>query len=325
MTKILITGAAGFLGTRLTLDMLADPTFTGPDGGPTAITEIVLADLVKAEIPELTGANRGAVKFTHMTGSLTDPTFLDRLMAERPDSIFHLASQLTLQAELDPALAYRTNVAALRTMMERAENKPALVFTSSIAVYGGDLPDRVTERIAPAPSTTYGTHKAVNELLVADYSRRGQVDGRSLRLPIVLTRPGNPQPVVSDQVASIIREPLNARNVTVPLSENTKVPLASAGTVVRALRRIQAVPAKNMPESRAVNLPALTVTVRDMAEAAARAGATGRVDYAPSPKTQSIVDGWPANFLSDHAEDLGIAPEPGIDALISDYLDHKDN
>ena len=191
MTRILITGAAGFLGRRLTRALIQTGTAAVIDGPDPTITELCLADCVAFEPPSAPG-----VAVTVRNGDLADPTFVDVLAADGFDSLFHLASYLTLHAEQNPFRAYATNVEALHRLVNGVQGRPKVVFTSSLAVFGGTLPAIVNDDVTPAPATTYGTHKAINELLIADYSRHGRIDGRCLRLPIVLTRPGAPQPTV---------------------------------------------------------------------------------------------------------------------------------
>jgi D-erythronate 2-dehydrogenase len=316
--RVLITGAAGFLGRRLCSALAARGSLAGRDGSERGIDEIHLADI--ADIAPTAGE---AVTVSTLRGDLSDPGFVETLARGGYDSIFHLASYLTLHAERDPAHAFAVNVEALRRIADGAAGCPRLVFTSSIAIFGGELPDTVDDDIAPAPTTTYGTHKAINELLIADYSRHGRIDGRALRLPIVLTRPGALQPIVSDRVAGIVREPLNGQDVTAPLAPETRVPVVSVGAAATALLRLHDVPAGELPPRRAFNLPALSVTIAEMAEAAARRGARGRVSYAPDPQIQAIVDGWPARFVSDRATSLGIGPDADFDAIIEDYLKHR--
>lgn len=319
MTRVLITGAAGFLGRRLTRALLDAGSLTARDGTRQAITELCLADLAPVTSPR-----DGDIAVTTAQGDLADPAFVASLVDGGFDSIFHLASYLTLHAETDPAHAFAVNVEALRRLLDGAGNTPKLVFASSIAVFGGALPDRVGDDLAPMPTTTYGIHKAICELLIADYARHGRVDGRALRLPIVLVRPGAPQPVVSDRVAAILREPLDGHDVVAPLAADTLVPVISVGAVVRALIGMHDLPAEKLPLKRAFNLPALTVSVADLADAAARRGATGRVRFDPDPQMQAIVAGWPTWFVSDTADALGLAPDTDLDAVIDDYLAHRD-
>ncbi|OWU86655.1 hypothetical protein ATO6_07720 [Oceanicola sp. 22II-s10i] len=314
MRTVLITGAAGFLGRRLTSALISTGSLNG-----SPIGRLVLADLAAVPVPEA-----GGIDIVTRQGDISDPAFLDTLVAERPDTIFHLASLLTLQAEADPSRAFAVNVEPLRRLIDGAENCPRVVFTSSIAIHGGTLPDRVGDGLNPVPATTYGTHKAINELLIADYSRHGRIDGRCLRLPIVVTRPGAPLPAISDQVAGIIREPLAGIDLTAPLAPDTPVAIVSAGAVVAALIRLHDTEAADLPQKRALNLPALTVTVAEMVAAGQRHGATGRVTYRPDPQVQAIVDGWPRHFVSEAAAGLGIAPDADLDALIRDHLDNRE-
>src|SRR5579859_984033 len=308
--RILITGGGGFLGRRLTSALIAGPLAS-------SLTALTIADRVAIPVP-------ADPRVRAVEGDLADPAFIDRLAAERFDGIFHLAASLTLDAERDPTAAYAVNVEALRHLIERAASPAAkLVFASSIAVFGGALPATVDDTICPAPTTTYGTHKAIAELLLADESRRGRIDGRALRLPIVLTRPGAPSPTVSDRVAAILREPLAGRDSLCPLAPETEIPIASAGAVAAALLALHAIEPAALPPGRAMNLPSLTVRVADMIAAVARRNAAGRVRIAPDEALQSIVDGWPRRFVSTDATRLGLNADATIDAVIDDHLQDR--
>ncbi len=319
MTRVVITGAAGFLGRRLTRAIATNGTLADARGRRMPVSRLVLVDAVAMPAPSFPGIEVQVVK-----GDLADRDLVADLAAAGFDSLFHLASFLTLQAEADPDRAYQVNVAALRRLIGGAGTCPRVVFTSSIAVYGGETPGTVDDDVAPAPQTTYGSHKAINELLIADASRRGQIDGRSLRLPIVLTRPGAPQAAISDRIASIIREPLDGVGVAVPLAPRTRLPLCSAGAVVEALIRLHDLAAADLPARRAFNLPSLSVTVAEMAEAVKRRGAAGSITFAPDGGLQAIVDGWPTRLVSAAAARLGIAADTDIDALIADHLENRD-
>lgn len=320
MTRVLITGAAGFLGQRLCSVLMAKGTLTGSDGVPRLVTEIHLSDVVDTAPVAAEG-----IAITNRRGDLSDPAFVRELAQGGYDSIFHLASYLTLQAEQDPEHAYAVNVTALRHLISTAPHCPKVVFASSIAVFGGDLPDVVDDTIAPAPATTYGAHKAINELLIADYSRHGRIDGRALRLPIVLLRAGAAQPAVSDRVAGIVREPLSGQDTVSPLRSETRIPVASVGAVCRALLQVHDLPASKLPPKRVMNLPALTVSVSDMVASVKRNGGRGNVTFVEDPKMQSIVDGWPRQFRSERASLAGIRADANFDAIIADYLEHRTN
>lgn len=321
MSRILITGAAGFLGQRLIKSL-----FSAQVLGGRPIRQIVMTDVRNPSNPLLMAAalsHNCRIDLIVKQGDLADKSFVRELAQDGFDSLFHLASLLTLQSETEPDHAFQVNVEALRHLINGANNNPKVVFASSIAIHGGALPKAVDDDHNPVPATTYGTHKAINELLIADCSRLGRIDGRCLRLPIVLTRPGTPLPAVSDQVAGLLREPLNGVDVISPLAAQTPVPIVSAGAVVKALRRLHDLPADSLPAKRAINLPSLTVTVSDLADAARKNGGTGRVTYQPDANVQAIVDGWPRQFVSRHADKLGIVPDADLDALIRDYLQNE--
>lgn len=318
MSRVLITGAGGFLGKRLCRMLVEKGALTGSDGVSRPVTEIHLSDIVDTVPPTSEG-----ITIINRRGDLSDPAFVRELAESGFDSIFHLASLLTLQAEQDTEHAYAVNVAALRQLVSTASQCPKVVFASSIAVFGGDLPYVVDDHVAHAPATTYGTHKAINELLIADYSRHGRIDGRSLRLPIVLLRAGAAQPAVSDRVAAIVREPLSGQDTVSPLHAETRIPVASVGAVCRALLQVHDLRADQLPPKRVMNLPALTVSVSDIEESVRRNAGKGKISYVEDPVMQAIVDGWPRQFVSDRATQAGIGSDPDFDAIIGDYLANR--
>lgn len=313
--RVLVTGANGFIGRRLTA-LLQTRKRLALQSRLAPVDEIVLVD----RAPPV--AVDGPVKTRALCGDLCDPEFLATLASLRPDSLFHLASSLTIEAEQAPGDSYLNNVEPLRRLIERLDGAPRLVFASSIAVFGGDLPETVDESVRPTPATTYGVHKAILELLIADYSRHAKIDGRALRLPIVVTRPGAPTPTVSDMIAGLIREPLAGRDAVCPLSPDPAFPIASVGAVAASLVAIHDAPADALPASRAVNMPALTASAADIARAIARAqpGAEARIRYAPDPGIESIVAGWPQRFVSTIAGRIGVGPDRDLDAVVADHL-----
>jgi nucleoside-diphosphate-sugar epimerase len=316
--RVLITGAGGFIGKRLTAALLAKGSLVACSGKRAEISQLVLTDRAGLAVP------RAPVDIETATGDLADPAFVARLAARGFDSVFHLAATLTHEAEGDPARAYATNVDPLRRFIEAVSGPPPrLIFASSIAVFGGPLPTRVGDDLKPRPRTTYGTHKAIIELLLADYSRHGRIEGRALRLPIILIRRGAPTPAVSDQIAAIVREPLAGRAVRCGLARDTPLPVASARAAAAALIALHDQRAADIPEERAINLPSLTVTVADMVHAVERHGgkeAVSRITFAPDARLQEIVDGWPKQFVSETATRLGLRADPDFDAIVSDHL-----
>lgn len=325
--RVLVTGAAGFVGAHVAKALVDRGYLVDSAGRARAIGELVLADAGAAAfaLPQA-----GALRVRHETGDIRDPAFLKRLVGDGLDSVFHLAATLTMEAETDFARGLEVNVHALMRLLEscRAQARVArLVYPSSIAAFGGELPDTVDDQVAQTPQTSYGTHKSIAELLISDYSRHGFVDGRALRLPVVLIRPGAPVPAVSDRIAAIVREPLHGRDVACPLAAGTRIPVASARRVAAALLAIHDLPATAFGVTRAMNLPSLTVSVGDMIASLRRCAAgrrIGDVRIDPEPRLQAVVDGWPKAFVSERASRNGIAADAGFDeivrAFIEDYL-----
>ncbi len=321
--RVLITGAAGFIGTALQRALFARGSLADASGTPRRIEELVLAD--RADVP-LVGPHQHQplpCRRTVLRGDLADPGFVSQLASLAPDSVFHLAASLTLETEADEPRAYRLHVEALRGLIAGFGKPPRLVLASSIAVFGGDLPATVGDGLRAEPDTTYGTHKAIAELLLADYSRRGRVDARALRLPIVLIRDGAPSPAVSDRIAAIVREPLAGRDVVCGLHPQTRMPVASAQAVARALIAMHDLPAERLPHDRALNLPSLSTTVAEMVAALRRVGgdaAAARVRYEADADLQRVVDSWPRAFTSDKASALGLHADADVDAILAAYL-----
>ncbi|HEX2114121.1 MAG TPA: NAD-dependent epimerase/dehydratase family protein [Alphaproteobacteria bacterium] len=317
--RVLITGAGGFIGRKLTEALLAEGNLAGSNGKASAVSKLVLVDRVAVAPPRSV-----SVGIEVVAGDLAEAGFAERLAGQHFDSVFYLAATLTHEAERDPVGAYATNVEPLRRFIDTVSGPaPRLVFTSSIAVFGGALPATVGDDPKPRPQTTYGAHKAIAELLLADHSRHGRIDGRALRLPIILVRGGASTPAVSDQIAAIVREPLAGRNVVSGLAPQTRLPVASARAAAAALIALHNQPPAVMPNDRAMNLPALTVTVSEMVKAVERHGgkeAAARIAFAPNARLQAIVDGWPKQFVSETATRLGLRSDANFDAIVADHL-----
>ncbi len=306
--RILVTGAGGFIGAHLVKALL---------GTGVPASALVLADMAPFEAPA--GAQ---VEL----GDVADGAFVRRLVEGGVDSIFALAATLTSDAEADFGKGLRVNVLGLIQLLEILRTlgrRPKLVFASSISTFGGTLPDTVDDTLKQLPRTSYGTHKAIAELLINDYSRRGFIDGRALRLPVVLTRPGSPTPVVSDRVAAILREPLLGRDVACPLDPATRIPVASVQRVAQALVAVHDIPAAALGDSRTMNLPSLSVTVDEMIRAVEKrknGGRIGRITLAPDARLQAIADDWPRRFVSALATRHGIGADASIDEVIEHFL-----
>ncbi|HEU0231073.1 MAG TPA: D-erythronate dehydrogenase [Burkholderiaceae bacterium] len=318
--KVLITGGAGFLGQRLARRLLARGRLTDGAGREGAIDQLTLADVVPA-------SDFGDARVRVETGDIADPSFLKRLVDARTTSIFHLAAVVSGQAEADFDLGMRVNLDAPRLLLEACRQSghvPKVVFTSSVAVYGGTLPDGVRDSTALNPQSSYGTQKAIGELLLNDYSRRGFVDGRALRLPTISIRPGKPNKAASSFASGILREPLNGGNAVCPVSAGLRLWLSSPRRAVESLMAGHELPAASLGLNRCVNLPGLSVTVGEMLAALERvAGAevAARVSFQPDPVIEKIVASWPGAWDDSRAKALGLEGDSDFDAVIRAYIE----
>jgi nucleoside-diphosphate-sugar epimerase len=314
--RIVVLGAGGFLGSRLAAGLASAGQLAGH-----SIEELVLSDLRPIRAP-----SSPACRLTQVHGDLRDPTVLDAMFGREVDMVFHLAATLTVDAEADFRRGLETNVLALVQLLERCRMQavpPMLLFASSIATFGGRLPPVVGDDVFQSPTTSYGTHKAIAELLLADYSRHGFVDGRALRLPIVVTHPGPASGSISDQVAALIREPLRGQRTTCRLAPDSQLVVSSVDKVIDSFLHLAALPTQALPPSRVMNLPGLTVTPAEISQAVARhlpAGAENAVDWRPDAQVQHIVDSWPRAFTSERALALGFSRDASADALVQSFL-----
>jgi nucleoside-diphosphate-sugar epimerase len=315
--RILITGAGGFIGTTLIRTLLQDGHLANRAGETEAIAEILLVD---THLPPTADP-----RLTRLQASIAEPGILRQIAAWKPDSVFHLAAVLTSAAEQDPAQALAINVAALAELIDAVGNKdapPRLIFPSSIAVFGGLLPDHVDDDHLQRPQTSYGTHKAIAELMLADATRHGVIDARALRLPIVLVHPGPPTQSVSDRIAAMVRDSAAGKPSICPLRPDTKVPVVSVQTVARNLITLHNGDPAKLRGKRALNQPALTVSMTDIVESIARVihSKPPAVSFAPDPELKKIVDGWPKGFISTRAPSVGVIADKSFDDIVARYL-----
>ena len=311
--KILITGGGGFLGTRLARALRA----RGELGGK-AISGITLLD--GAFPPDTSGFN--AVK-----GDIADPSTIERVIEADTAAVFHLAAVVSGAAEADFDLGMRVNLEGTRLLLETLRRKcarpPRVVFTSSVAAFGGELPHVLDDSTTPRPQTSYGTQKVIGEYLLADFSRKGFLDGRALRLPTIVVRAGKPNAAASSFASSVIREPVNGERCECPVSADTGVWLLSPRRVVDAFIHAHELPAGAWGTNRVVNLPGITASVAEMLAALKRvAGAkvVGHVAWKPDERIQAIVRTWPVRFRTPRALEMGFKPDPDIESIIRDYI-----
>jgi D-erythronate 2-dehydrogenase len=310
--RVVITGGCGFLGRRVALRLL--------ERGD--LDQLILFDNAPPALP-LPEDRRLSVA----TGDIADRGTVRRVIAPGTSAVFHLAAVVSGEAEADTDLGYRVNLDGTRAVLDTCRalgTCPRLVFASSLAVYGGELPEIVSEDTPLTPQTSYGTQKAIGELLVNDYTRKGFVDGRALRLPTVVVRPGRPNRAASTFASSIIREPLSGRQAVCPVSPDAVMALASPRRVAAALLRAGDLPADAFGANRSVQLPGFSVPVGEMAEAVRRVGgeaAYARIRWQPDPLIERIVAGWPRALDAPRAMALGFAADNGIDEVVEAFIE----
>ncbi|MBI1776163.1 MAG: SDR family oxidoreductase [Proteobacteria bacterium] len=320
--KVVITGGGGFLGRKLARRLLAKGTLLGPSGKEETIDRLVLFDVVEAP-PLAEGDNRVEA----VAGDVSDRATMRRVIDGDTAAVFHFAGVVSAGAEADFDLGYRVNLDGTLAVLEacRALPKPArLVFTSSLATYGGEWSEAVDDATPQTPQTSYGAQKTIGELLVNDYSRKGFVDGRSLKLPTIVVRPGKPNKAASTFVSSIIREPLQGQRAICPVGREVRMAMLSPRRTVDAFIRAHDLPGSAWGPWRSTNLPAITVSIGEMVDALGRvAGAdpVGRIDWRPDPMIQKMVATWPGKFGWEKAKRLGMQPDADMDSIIRAFIE----
>lgn len=316
-----IVGAAGMLGRKLAASLAAEPRLGGDP-----VIALTLADVVSPPSPG--GAASVATRLQRM--DLTDAgAAAAELVANRPDVIFHLAAVVSGQAEADFELGLAVNVDGTRALLEAVRRagedyRPRLVFASSLAVFGGPYPrGGIPDDFAVLPQTSYGTEKAIGELLLGDYSRRGYVDGIALRLPTICVRPGPANTAASGFLSGIIREPLAGQPAQLPVPMATQHWLASPRAAIRFLRHAAGLPAGSLGHRRTVTMPGLTVSVGEQVRTLRRvagAAVARRIEHRPDPAVAAIVGSWPRRFTARHAAALGFVANASFEEIVREYI-----
>jgi D-erythronate 2-dehydrogenase len=317
--RIVITGGAGFLGSRLARKLLERGTLTDARGSERTIASLVLLDVVPA-------AGFDDPRITTMTGDLADASVIARAVTDDTDSVFHMAAVVSGQAEADFDIGMRVNLDATRALLERCRRlraPPKFVFTSSLAVFGGPLPDPVPDDAPVTPQASYGAQKAIGEFLVYDMTRKGFIDGRSLRLPTITVRPGKPNKAASSFASGIIREPLAGVEAPCPVAPTTRMWVQSPRAVIGNLVIGHEAPASAFTHTRSINVPGISVAVGDMVNAlrmVAGDAVARRVQWNYDAAIDRIVSTWPANFAPVLGPRLGMRADDDFESIVRAYM-----
>ena len=299
LVSTLIIGAAGMIGRKLAAE-LADQ------------------DLILHDVVPFAGASA--------VSDLSAPGEAEKLVASRPERIFHLAAVVSGEAEADFEKGYRVNLDGTRRLFEairKQSYRPRLVFASSIAVFGAPFPQAIGDEFLNAPLTSYGTQKAIGELLLSDYSRRGFFDGIGIRLPTVCVRPGKPNKAASGFFSGIIREPLNGEEAVLPVPETVRHWFASPRAAIGFLMHASRIDTDRLGTRRNLSMPGLSATVGEQIAALRKVAgekAVRLIRRAPDPAIQRIVEGWPRNFDARRALELGFRADDSFEQIIRIHI-----
>ncbi len=318
--QILILGAAGMVGRKLTERLVNEGQVSG-----NAITGMTLHDMIMPQTPSVT------FPVETLASDISYPGEAEKLIASRPDVIFHLAAIVSGEAEANLEKGYRINLDGTRYLFDairHASNgyRPRVVFTSSIAVFGAPFPDAIGDEFFLTPLTSYGTQKAIGELLLADYSRRGFFDGVGIRLPTICVRPGAPNKAASGFFSSIIREPLNGREAVLPVPVDVRHAHASPRSAVNFLVHAANLDTAKVGPRRNLTMPSVSVTVAEQIDALRRVAGerfVARIRHEADPEIMHMVAGWPRRFDARRAESLGFQAEKSFDEIIKIYIEDE--
>jgi nucleoside-diphosphate-sugar epimerase len=316
---ILITGAAGMIGRKLTERLLSERALNGRPIG-----KLTLLDVSAPQQPEISEP-----RIETLAADLANPATASAAIADLPDVIFHLAAVVSGEAELDFEKGTRANFEGSRALFEAirtasADYRPRLVFTSSIAVYGAPFPEAIPDDFALAPLTSYGTQKAMTELLLADYTRRGFLDGVGIRLPNIAVRPGKPNKAASGFFSSIIREPLAGEEAVLPVDESVLQWHASPRSAVGFLVHAAGLDGKTLGQRINLAMPGVGCTVGEQIAALRRIAGdkvASRIRRTHDPVIARMVAGWPTRFEPRRAAALGFKAESTFDEIICIHID----
>jgi nucleoside-diphosphate-sugar epimerase len=320
---VLILGAAGMVGRKLINRIADEPTILGK-----AIDRLTLVDAFQPPVPEALQSISKA-----LTIDLASPGVAEKLIEDRPDMIFHLAAIVSGEAEADFDKGYAVNLDGSRVLFEAIRHQglksaytPRVIFASSIAVFGTPFPDVIGDEFLTAPLTSYGTQKAITELLLADYSRRGIFDGIGIRLPTICVRPGTPNKAASGFFSNILREPLVGKEAVLPVSDTVRHWFASPRSAVGFFVHAATLDTAKVGPRRNLTMPGLSALVSDEIDALRRVSgdkAVALIRREPDPMIERIVSGWATQFDAKHATDLGFKAEQSFDEILRAHIEDE--
>ena len=319
--RILILGAAGFIGRRLTRTLLSQEYLIINGRKKQEISKLVLFD--KEAVIWPSEDNR----IEALTGDICDVKVIESLFHSPFDVIFHLAAIVSGEAEHNFDLGMQVNLFATLQLLEtcrRTNINPTFIFASSCAVFGGELESILHDDTAATPQSSYGSQKAIAELLINDYSRKGYLDGRILRLPTIVVRPGKPNAAASSFASSIIREPLQGRKTICPVAPETNLWICSPKMAIEHFIHASGIHASALGTNRIINLPGLSTSVEEMAnnlEDLANRATVELIEWQPDPFIQKIVATWPVNFVTTKADSLGFRRDASIRQVVQTFID----
>ncbi|MCA9835558.1 MAG: SDR family oxidoreductase [Trueperaceae bacterium] len=313
--RVVILGGAGFLGQKLTKALLEKGDIKGQ-----AISKLLVFDRFEANL-------EADERLEQITGDISQPTTLEKLILPDTDVIIHLAAIVSGEAEQNFDLGMQINLHATEALLEvcRKLNKPPqFLFASSIAVFGGDMPEIIEDNTAPTPQSSYGAQKAICELLINDYSRKGFIDGIILRFPTIVVRPGKPNAATSTFASSIIREPLQGQEAICPVTGDTKLWILSPRQAIRSAVKALDMDTDLLGSHRTLSLPGITVSVQDMVtslEEISGKAVVDRIVWQHSHFIQQIVGSWPSRFTARRALELGFEPDASMTEIIQNFIE----
>ncbi len=320
---IVITGGAGFIGKKLAASLLSKDVMTLSGAGDRRLEKLTLFDVTAASgLPD-------DPRLAMVNGNIADAAEVKALISEDVDAVYHLAAIVSANAEADFDLGLAVNLNGTRNVLEacrKRPNPPRLVFASSVAVYGGDMPAVGYDQMILNPQTSYGAQKAAGELMLNDYSRKGFVDGRALRLPTIVVRPGKPNKAASTFASSILREPLAGQEAICPVSASSVMYILSPRRVVDAMHHALELPGDAFGPARMLTLPGISVSIGDVAKALADIAGqevADRIKWRPDAHIQNIVSGWLPAFDAKRARALGFQADKDLREIIEAHIEDE--